>query len=165
MENFQSLGMQIRSSDDADAGDVCTRPVETGHEPGFDRVDTDNKDDGDRRSRGFGCVGRNAINDNHRYLSPNQIGRQSRQTMNIAPRPAVFDRQVLTFDVACFFQALAECSQKMFSTFRGCAPEKSDDRHGLLRACRNRPRGRAAEQRNEIAPFHCPVPSRAERKE
>jgi hypothetical protein len=28
----------------------------------------------------------------------------------------------------------------------------------VLRSCRERPRGRAAEQREELAPFHCPIP-------
>jgi hypothetical protein len=36
---------------------------------------------------------------------------------------------------------------------------KSDHRHRLLRAPRERPRrGRAAEQNDEVAPFHCPKP-------
>jgi len=37
--------------------------------------------------------------------------------------------------------------------------DKSDHRHRrLLRARRERPRGRAAEERDELAPFHCPIP-------
>jgi len=45
--------------------------------------------------------------------------------------------------------------------------EETDDRHPrLLRARRERPRYRCAtEQRDELASFHCPMPSRAsERK-
>src|SRR5262249_52965727 len=39
------------------------------------------------------------------------------------------------------------------------AIDKSDHRHRrLLRACRERPCDRAAEQRNELAAFHCPMP-------
>ena len=36
--------------------------------------------------------------------------------------------------------------------------QESDHRHRLLRARRQRPSRRAAEQRDEIAPFHCPMP-------
>jgi hypothetical protein len=39
------------------------------------------------------------------------------------------------------------------------AIEESDHRHRwLLRARRERPRGRDAEQRDELAAFHCPMP-------
>jgi hypothetical protein len=38
-------------------------------------------------------------------------------------------------------------------------------RHGLLRTRRERPRRGTAEQRDELAPFHCPVPPVLERKE
>jgi hypothetical protein len=38
--------------------------------------------------RGFGCVGRNAISGNHRYLLPNQIARQSGPTIRrCSPAP------------------------------------------------------------------------------
>jgi hypothetical protein len=66
-------------------------------------------------------------------------------------RPAVFDRQVLTFEVTRFLQALAECSQKVRSALRGRALEKPNYRRRLLRPCRDRPCGRAAEQRDEVA--------------
>ena len=39
-----------------------------------------------------------------------------------------------------------------------CRSEKADDRHrAVLRARRERPRGRAAKQRDELTAFHCPV--------
>ena len=71
-------------------------------------------------------------------------------------RPAIFDSDVLPFDIANLTQSLAECvdSGRRF-TWRS-ATEKSDDRHRrLLRARRERPhRRRAAEQRDELAPFY-----------
>ena len=69
--------------------------------------------------------------------------------------PAVFDRHVLALDIAGFLQALAKCAQAVRERVRRCAVEKPDHRHRrLLRARRERPRRRAAEQRDELAPLH-----------
>src|SRR5262249_23538895 len=67
-------------------------------------------------------------------------------------RPAVFDRYVLAVDIAGFLQALTECSYHRDIPARRCAVEESDHRHQLLRPRRERPRRRASEKRNEIAP-------------
>src|SRR5262249_8294734 len=67
-------------------------------------------------------------------------------------RPAVFDRHVLAFDNAGFLQALAESAHTILERVR-CGVEKPDHwHHRLLRARRKRPRSRAAEQRDEVAP-------------
>jgi hypothetical protein len=64
---------------------------------------------------------------------------------------AIINRHVPAFDVAGVFQRLAECRHQV--RVKGLAVEKSDHRHSrLLRARRERPRGRAAEQRGELAP-------------
>src|SRR6516165_6864608 len=71
-------------------------------------------------------------------------------------RPAVFDRYILALDIAGFGQALTEGgSHRRVGPGRRTV-EKPDHRHPrLLRARRERPRGgRAAEQRDELAPFH-----------
>ena len=44
-------------------------------------------------------------------LSANQFRRECRQPIDLALRPAVFDRDVLALDVAGLLQALAECAQ------------------------------------------------------
>jgi hypothetical protein len=43
---------------------------------------------------------------------------------------------------------------------RGCGQQHGDAPHalGLLRARRNRPRSRVADERDELAPFHYPMP-------
>jgi len=53
-------------------------------------------------------------------------------------------------------QALVECSQEVRESFARSTVEEPDRWHRrLLRACRERPRGRrAAEQRDEIASSH-----------
>src|SRR5262249_47092905 len=70
-------------------------------------------------------------------------------------RPAVFDSHVLALDKAGFAQALTECAQTAREHVRRFAAKISDRRHRrLLRARRERPCRRAAEQRDERAPFH-----------
>jgi hypothetical protein len=39
------------------------------------------------------------------YLATNQIGRKRRQPFVVALRPAVFDHQILTFDITDFLQS------------------------------------------------------------
>src|SRR5262249_21826391 len=65
------------------------------------------------------------------------------------------DRDVLALDIAGVFETLAECAQKVPECVRRLIVEKPDHRHRrLLCARRERPSGRAAEQRDEIAPLH-----------
>src|SRR5262249_50103736 len=69
--------------------------------------------------------------------------------------PAVFDRHGLAFDMAGVLEALPKCSQTVRQPVRRSAVKESNHRHHwLLRARRDRPRSRrAAEQRDELAPF------------
>jgi hypothetical protein len=69
-------------------------------------------------------------------------------------RPAVFDRHVLALDVANLFHALAELAYTVRQPVRRPAVEKSDHRHRrLLCVRRERPCGRTADERDEVAPF------------
>ena len=79
--------------------------------PSFDRVDAV-EDDRNRRGRRL-CRQRrrSATADNHGHLTANQIGRQCRQSIVFALRPAIFDRHVPALDIAGFAQALAERAQ------------------------------------------------------
>jgi hypothetical protein len=68
---------------------------------------------------------------------------------------AVCDRDVLALDIARVFEALAECAQAVLERIRRCGVEEADHWHRRrLRARRERPRRRAADQSDEIAPFH-----------
>ena len=65
-----------------------------------------------------------------------------------------FDRDVLPLNVTCFLQSLAKCRHKRRCRSERRASEKPNHRHRqLLRARRERPRRRAAKQRDEIASF------------
>src|SRR5262249_9137660 len=70
-------------------------------------------------------------------------------------RETVFNDDVLALDIARFFQALAKRRQDICILAGPPAVEKSDHGHRrLLRARRERPCSRAAEQRDELAAPH-----------
>src|SRR5262249_50544449 len=88
----------------------------------------------------------------HHHLPAYQIGCEVGQYVVLVLRPAILDRHILALDVAGFAEALAECRQIASTIDRRRAAEKSDHRHRrLLRARRERPCGRAAEKRDELA--------------
>src|SRR5207248_7620644 len=86
---------------------------------------------------------------------PNEIGRQLRQAIVLALRPAIFDRHILPLDITALSEALPERSHEFGPLGGRGGVKESDHRHRrLLRARRERPRGcRAAEQRDELAAF------------
>src|SRR6516165_4089812 len=87
-------------------------------------------------------------------LTAHQIRCQFRQSAAFIARPAELDRHVLSFDVASFGQALAECSEQMRGRLWRTGIQESDRRQcRLLRLRRERPCRRAAEQLDEIASF------------
>src|SRR5262249_51918332 len=85
-------------------------------------------------------------------LGGDQFGRQRRQPVVLTLRPAILDRHVLTLDLAGSPQTFAKRDHVRRIPLRRCAIEEPDHRHRLLRARRERPRRRAAEQRYEVAP-------------
>src|SRR5215831_6658668 len=75
--------------------------------------------------------------------------------MELMFRRAVFDHDVLALDEACFLQALTEGGHEVHSVSERGVPHEPDHRHlRLLRPSRERPRCRAAEQRDELATLH-----------
>src|SRR5262245_45979135 len=84
----------------------------------------------------------------------NQFFHEYRQPLELTLSPAIFDRHVLALDIAGVLEALAECAHTVRKRVRRCTAEEPDHRHGrLLCARRERPRGRAAKKRDELAPF------------
>ena len=88
-------------------------------------------------------------------LPAHEIGRQSRQPIQLIVRPAILDGDVLAFDEFSVIQTLPKGIDNICEAGSRGASEKSDNRHRrLLRARHERPRGRrAAEQRDELAPL------------
>src|SRR5262249_33224310 len=78
-----------------------------------------------------------------------------RQAIVFAFQPVVLDRHVLALDGAGFVEAFAERSAKVRGDLWRSGTHEADHWHRwLLRPRRDRPRSRAAEQRDELAPFH-----------
>src|SRR5262249_1394058 len=91
---------------------------------------------------------------------PDEVSYQLRQLIHLIVGEAVFDRDVFTFDVTRLLETLAKSAQLFAERIRRLAMEDPDYRHRrLLRSRRDPPDGRrAAEQRDELAPFQCPKP-------
>jgi hypothetical protein len=93
--------------------------------------------------------------DDHVHLAANQIGGQRWQSIVSILGPAVFDRDILALQIAGLFQPLPDGLYAESVSLRRSGKEQADHRHRrLLRARRERPRRRAAEEGDERAPFH-----------
>src|SRR5262249_20803908 len=121
-----------------------------------DRVSTEAKCDRDRRGRSFGRERRRiASRSDNRYATAGEVGHERRQAIVSAAEPMVFDDHVLAIDVADFAKAFRERSRMASGAIKRSTTDKADYRHRLpLRARREWPRRRAAEQCYERAPPH-----------
>src|SRR5262245_13499962 len=87
----------------------------------------------------------------HRHLTAYQIGCEVGQSVVLVLRPAILDHHILALDIAGFTNALLEWGQIPCTISKRRATEESDHRcRPLLCPRRNRPRRRAAEQRDEL---------------
>ena len=85
---------------------------EAGDETNFDWVIADAEDDRDRGGCRLGSQRRRrAACDDHGDPPANQFGRQLGQSIDLIIGPPVFDRDVLTLDIAGILQALTKCAQ------------------------------------------------------
>src|SRR5262249_56608805 len=131
--------------------------IKAGDEPKPDWVVAGNEHDRDRRRRGLGCeAGDDAPGrDDDGHLTANQVGRQRRQLIVLTPRPAVFNRRILTFDVTAVLEALMECFDRIGGLAGRSAAQESNYWQGLLRARREWPRCYAAECGQQFPPCGC----------
>src|SRR5262245_18332510 len=156
-QKFQPLCYQL-TRQKIDTRQVATRPGEARDKTKPDWIFADVEDYGDSRSCSLGCQCRSgAVGRNDRGHRPaHQLGQQFRQPIELTLRPAVFDRNVVTLNVASVLQALTKCAQTIRVCVRRCGVKELKPRHcRLLRPRRVRPYcRRAAEQRNELATLH-----------
>src|SRR5262249_20209732 len=155
-QKLRGLRYQFRVQK-AHAGNVATRPIEAGNETQSNGVADRRKNDGNRRSRFLGRKGRRraACRKEHRHSQVNEFSRQRRQSIIVTFRPAKRDRQILTFDKPRFAEASTEGFHNTCRfPWRATADEPNHRHCLLLRPRRERPCRRAAEQRDELAPFH-----------
>jgi hypothetical protein len=99
-------------------------------------------------------------------LPPDQIGRQCRQgacssrAEALSCRSPRRSRHILAFDIARFLQTLVERRDLLAQRSGRCGVEEAGHRHRRLLCARGgRPRCRAAEQSDEIAPPHGSSPA------
>src|SRR5262249_20435376 len=98
-----------------------------------------------------GGVGRR----DHRHLTAREISGEVRQSIVLILRPVVLNRHVLAFEIATLANAMPERGHKVGSAAGRRGAENPDHRHRLLlRARREGPRRRAADERDELAPPH-----------
>src|SRR5215470_15366762 len=101
--------------------DVPAGPGKAGGEPGRDRI-TFKVDGYDRKGSGHtlhGLNGARSTRDNHVNATLHQVGGEGREAFLPFVRPAGFDSEVLTLDVAEFCQALPQCLEDVrHPTFR-----------------------------------------------
>jgi len=136
---------------------VAARPGEAGNKTKPYWVVANIENNGDRRGCRFGRQRRmdTSGRDDRGDLTANQFIREGRQSIKLIPGPTVFDGNVLALDIAALFETQTECAKQVRVRVERCAVEKSNHRHRrLLRARRERPRRRPAEQRDERAPLH-----------
>src|SRR6516162_975704 len=85
----------------------------------------------------------------------NELGCQLGEAFAASLRPAIFDREIAAVDPAEIAHSLHEGGGPLALRRRATRSEQSDSRHlRLLCARRERPRSRAAEQRDELAALH-----------
>jgi len=139
------------------AREVAARPVEANDKPELHGISADAKYDWN----GCGCGLRGECrrcaswcrNDVH--PTADRLGRQARQSRVPILSPTIFNRDISALYIARFTQPLSKCRNKLGSFSRRPGAEKPDDGHrGLLRTRRERPRCRAAQQRDDFAAFH-----------
>jgi hypothetical protein len=104
MQELEALCHQF-DGQNRHAGYVTAGAVEAVDEAPRNRVDANIEDDWNRRGCVLGSIcRRGARRDDYSYLPANELGRQCRQSIVLATRPAIFDRDVLTLNVTGFLQ-------------------------------------------------------------
>src|SRR5262249_36649574 len=98
--------------------------------------------------------------DDNRYLSSYEISSEQGETVVLSLSVAILDCYVLVFDIARFGQGPEKCREIRRHWSWRSGMKKSDHRHRrLLRARCERPRRRAANKRDELAPPHLIISS------
>src|SRR5262249_38499999 len=135
---------------------VAPRPRQTCNQTGAERVAC-HEHDWDNRCCLLCRNHCGSQRDDNIDFEPHEFGCDLSDALRACLRPSNLDRDVAALDPTEFSQPLYECSTPLALDRRRARPQEPDHRKfgGLLRARRDRPRGcRAAEQGDELAPFH-----------
>src|SRR5262245_61684522 len=147
----------------AHAGHIAIWSAEASDEPELDRIAADAKDNRDRRGRCLDHHRRNVVaRVDHGHWLADEIGGQRHQAVILVFSVLVVDRDVAALDKAYAAKALAKPSLHLRGSRTRAAAQIPHHWHrGLLCARRERPRSRAAEKRDEVAPPHHSITSSA----
>jgi hypothetical protein len=106
------------------------------------------------------------MRENHIWVQGHQLLRERTMLISAAGGEAIVDTDIAAFGPSAFCEALPKSRQPRLGLriILGEPHEHADAPHplGLLRAGRERPRSRAAEQRDERAAFHSITSSASE---
>src|SRR5260221_13706767 len=104
-----------------------------------------------RRHRGREAAGGN----DHVDFALDQLGRELRQELGLALRPAVLDRDVLAVDIAAFLEPRAERVDEVRALVGRAAVQEADEGNGALGAPDEWPGERhRSDPCYELPPFH-----------
>src|SRR5215472_12408875 len=97
------------------------------------------------------------MRDNDIDIEPDELGDDLMRAFGASLHPAILDRDGLTLDPTEFAQSLYKGGGPLGLRRRSGPAKQSNGRQlHLLRASRERPRGRrTADKRYELAPLHC----------
>src|SRR5438477_471166 len=153
-KQLETLGREL-GDHHSDAGQVAARPGKAGDEAALDRVRSANEYNRNRRGRVLRRSCRSdCVRCDHVDLAADKIGCQCRELLKATFCPTVFNRDVLSFDVARFFQSAQKRGHLCRIRGGRRAAKEADNRHRrLLRAQRAR-NSRRAQQEQQLAPPH-----------
>lgn len=126
-------------------GDIATRMIKACDQSKGDRVGTHFEYDWNCRCRRFRRQpsGHPSRYGNHVDLPTDKIGNQCRHAFVVALRPAIFDRNIAAFLIACLAEALVESAQTAGVKLRHFQAEITANLHlWLLRPRSERPGSR-----------------------
>src|SRR5215469_14056433 len=156
LQYFQPLHRQFRGQE-REARRVAARARQTPDHAAFQRIGRRSHDDRDAlRCTLRGADRSGAANYDDINLPPQQVADQRGYRVDIVPIMAKLVGDVAPFDITEVAHPAHEFLAEWI-VVRGSRPDVPDTRSLalLLRACRDRPRGRSTtEQRNEFAPLH-----------
>src|SRR5262245_7492764 len=138
-------------------GSHAAGPCKARHDPKLDRGRHLNEDDRDRGGRPLQVEDGRPVAYQQIGRQPDQLGGVLAGASGLATKPAHVESNVVPFDPAELSQPLRQCrdsGSSLLVRIHGHEHPDAPDTAPFLRARSPRPRRRAAEQRDELAPFY-----------
>jgi hypothetical protein len=148
----------------AETRDIGPWMRDVGDEPAAFGIRDLNEDDRNRIGHSLqGQSARCGMRDDHIGGERHQLLGEGGDAIRTSRRPAVIDAQIASIDPSQGLQAVVQPGDHQLRLLIAFADARQDrdPPHALLRACRKRPRRRAAEKGDEIAPSHHSITSSA----